>query len=40
MPRWVGDTSFITTVAETRVLPEDLATTWKRMREAFAELKS
>jgi ATP adenylyltransferase len=39
MPRWVGDTSFITTVAETRVLPEDLATTWKRMRGAFAELK-
>ncbi len=37
MPRWVGDTSFITTVAETRVLPEDLNTTWKRMREAFAE---
>lgn len=39
LPRWTGDTSFITTVAETRVLPEDLATTWKRMREAFAELK-
>lgn len=38
LPRWVGDTSFITTVAETRVLPEDLETTWKRMREAFARL--
>jgi ATP adenylyltransferase len=38
MPRWMGDTSFITTVAETRVLPEDLATTWRRMREAFAEI--
>ncbi|MGA3134252.1 MAG: HIT domain-containing protein [Terracidiphilus sp.] len=37
MPRWVGDTSFITTVAETRVLPEDLETTWKRMREVFGE---
>ena len=37
MPRWVGDTNFMTTVAETRVLPEDLATTWKRMRAAFAE---
>ena len=36
LPRWAGDTSFITTVAETRVLPEDLLTTWKRMRAAFA----
>jgi ATP adenylyltransferase len=37
MPRWVGDTSFITTVAETRILPEDQETTWRRLREAFAE---
>ena len=40
MPRWMGDTSFITTVAETRVLPEDLKTTWRRVREAFAEIES
>ncbi len=40
MPRWNGDTSFITTVSETRVLPEDLETTWRRLRQAFAELRA
>lgn len=39
LPRWSGDTNFMTTVAETRILPEDLGTTWKRMRAEFAELK-
>jgi ATP adenylyltransferase len=38
LPRWAGDTNFMTTVAETRVLPEDLSTTWKRMRDTFARL--
>jgi ATP adenylyltransferase len=37
LPRWLGDTNFMTTVSETRVLPEDLDITWKRMRAAFAE---
>jgi len=35
MPRWTGDTNFMTTIAEARVLPEELDITWKRMREAF-----
>lgn len=39
MPRWTGDTNFMTTVAETRVLPEELMVTWKRMREGFAEVQ-
>jgi ATP adenylyltransferase len=36
LPRWPGDTSFITTVAETRVLPEDLGVTWRKLRDAFS----
>ena len=40
MPRWLGDTNFMTTVAETRVLPEDLETTWRRIRDGFAEIES
>jgi len=38
LPRWVGDTNFMTTVGETRVLPESLEITWRRMRTAFEEL--
>jgi len=35
LPRWTGDTNFMTTTAETRVLPEALETTWEKLRAAF-----
>jgi ATP adenylyltransferase len=36
LPRWHGDTNFMTVVAEARVLPEDLSVTWEKMHTAFA----
>ena len=35
LPRWTGDTSFVTTVAETRVQPEELSVTYQRLRQAL-----
>ena len=35
LPRWDGDTNFMTTVANARVLPEALDASWTRVREAW-----
>ena len=35
LPRWAGDTSFMTTVGETRLEPEDLATTFAKLKPHF-----
>jgi len=31
LPRWVADANFVSVIGETRILPETLDETWKRM---------
>ena len=36
LPRWTGDANFMTTVGETRHLPEDLSQTFDKLKRALA----
>jgi len=38
LPRWPGDANFMTTVGETRVIPEDLSETWNKLAPRFGAL--
>ncbi len=35
VPRWAGDTNFMTAVADTRVLPEALVESWRRLVDVW-----
>src|ERR1700741_2659472 len=36
LPRWVADANFVSVIGETRMLPETLEVTWKRIKDALA----
>jgi ATP adenylyltransferase len=38
LPRWTGDSNFVSVVGETRVLPEELPTTFQRLLPYFVDL--
>jgi len=35
VPRWLGDTNFMTVLGEVRVIPEDVAVTWQKLKPHF-----
>lgn len=35
LPRWIGDANFMTSIGETRTIPENLATTFNKLKDKF-----
>jgi ATP adenylyltransferase len=35
LPRWVADANFVSVIGETRMLPETLEVTWRKIKEAL-----
>jgi ATP adenylyltransferase len=40
LPRWLGDSNFMTVIGETRVLPETLDGSWERLWAGFAGVEA
>jgi ATP adenylyltransferase len=38
LPRWMGDANFLSTIGHTRMLPEELPVTWRKVKDKFEEL--
>ena len=39
VPRWSGDTNYMVVVGGTKVMPEDLPDTWRKLRAAYEEAR-
>jgi ATP adenylyltransferase len=39
VPRWNGDTNFMPTIAETKIVSEEIRSMWKMLKKEFKELK-
>lgn len=38
LPRWSGDTNFMTSISETRVLPEEIGVTYIKLHKTFGQI--